>query len=457
MRGLTAAASAVVVLIAAPAAQATQRIAAPQGSGSECTPAEPCSLNEAAGAAKAGDEVIVTPGIYTPGMAISPPPVTNVQIHGEAGAPMPKIVPSFGGVVFYLAQPGDSLSYLEIEDNANGGIGVVCLGGSRVDRVRVRVVGANGAGIYPATDCVIRNSLFLVEGNGGIALRAGSSESTNSTASVRNVTAIATGAGSIGASSQYFQSAPGSFTLEIQNSIVQGGEQDMKPTMGAEGPGNIAVSHSNFDKSAPPEGEAKVIDGGGNQTAAPLFVDAETRDFREAPGSPTIDAGIAGELGPLDLAGSPRVQGSAPDIGAFEFTPPPAPAEGQLDSLAVKPRKFRAGNVAGALTSKKRPPVGATVSYSLSAPATVEFHVEHGGIGRKIGGKCVKQTHGNRSHKKCVIYKPLPGSFSVQGAAGANGFRFSGEVGGKALKPGPYRLVGSAGNSIRRAPFRIVG
>lgn len=456
MRGLGAAAIAVLVLVAVPAAQATQRFAAPLGTGTECTKAEPCSLNEAVGGAKGGDEVVVTPGTYTPSSPIFPPGVTNLQIHGEAGAPMPRVVASFIGAVFYVNQPGDSLSYVEIENNANGGSGVICYS-SRVDRLRVRVVGEKGNGILVVTDCVVRNSLFLIEGAGTAALHAGSSGSTDSSATVRNVTAIAAGAGSSGAISEYFQPEPGSFTLDIQNSIVQGGEQDLKPKMGSFGPGNISISHSNFDKSSPPEGEAKVIDGGGNQAAAPIFVSAENRDYSEAPGSPTIDAGLAGELGPLDLAGNPRVQGAAPDIGAFEATPPPVPAEGQLNSLAVRPSKFRAGNVSGAVASKRRPPLGATVSYSLSAAATVEFHVEQAGSGRRVGGKCVKQTRGNKKgHKSCVIYKPLKGRFSVQGAAGTNSFKFSGKVRGRALKPGPYRLVGSAGNAIRRAAFTIV-
>jgi hypothetical protein len=458
MRRLAALAAAVSMLVLVPVAQGTQRFAAPAGTGTECTQAEPCSLNEAVQGAKGGDEVIVKTGTYTPNLAIfAPPAATNVQIHGEAGAPMPKIVPSFSGAVFFVTQPGDSVSYLEIEDNSNGATGLICVS-ARVERVRVRLVGSTGIGINAITDCLIRNSVFLVEGLGALAIRGGSSNSTNSAASVRNVTAIASGANSIGASSEYFQPEPGGFTLEIQNSIVQGAEADLKPRMGAFGNGDIAVSHSNFDKTAaPPEGEEKVIDGGGNQSAPPLFVSAENRDYSEAPGSPTIDAGLAGELGPLDLAGSPRVQGAAPDIGAFEATPPPAPPAGRLESLAVKPKKFRAGNVSGAVASrKKRAPLGATVSYSLSAAGSVEFHVEHAGIGRKVGGKCVKQTRGNRRRKSCVIYRPVKGRFSVQGAAGGNSFRFSGKVGGRALKPGLYRLVGSAGNAIIRAPFTIV-
>jgi hypothetical protein len=96
------------------------------------------------------------------------------------------------------------------------------------------------------------------------------------------------------------------------------------------------------------------------------------------------------------------------------------------------------------------------VTYTLSAPATVEFHVERAGIGRRVGGRCVKRTRANRSHRKCVIYKPLKGRFSIRPPSLTSSFRFSGKVGGRLLKPGPYRLVGHAGSSIRRAPFRIV-
>lgn len=454
MRGLAAAAAAVIALVLVPTAQATQRFAAPKGGGTECTKAEPCSLNEAVTGAKGGDEVIVTSGAYSVSSQVFTTAV-NVQIHGDPSGPMPRIAGSPPGAILAITQVGDSLSYVEIENDFAGGGGLVCLG-SRIERVRVRAFGANSNGGVFLEDCLVRNSLFLTEGGGSTALRGFSTVKASSTVA-RNVTAIAIGSGAAGAMAEYSGGSPGEFTFEIQNSILQGSEVDLRPKAGANGPGNILAVHSNFDKSSP-EGGAQVIDGGGNQTAAPLFVSAENLDFSEAPGSPTIDAGAAGELGPLDLAGNARVQGAAPDIGAFESTPvPAAPAEGQLDSLAVKPQKFRAGNVPGAVASKKkRAPLGATVSYSLSAAATVEFHVEHGGAGRRVGGKCVKQTSGNKGHKKCTIYKPLKGRFSVQGAAGSNKFKFSGKVGGKALKPGPYRLVGSAGSAIRRAPFTIV-
>jgi hypothetical protein len=404
-----------LALAAAPTALATQRFASPTGTGTECTQMAPCSLNEAVGAAKAGNEVILTPGTYSPSSPAFAPAVTNVQIHGEPGGPMPRVVTAFAGAVFGLTQAGDSLSYVEIESDANGGAGFFCVG-AHIERVKVKVVGAGGEGAILYQDCLIRNSLFRVEGGGSVGLLAAGSGTVSSSAAARNVTAIVSGSNSRGATAEYNEAAPGSFTLELENSILQGSEADLKPVAGAKGPGNILATHDNFD-SAVPVGEAKVVDGGGNQSAAPLFVDSENGDYREAAGSPTIDAGLAGELGPLDLGGSSRALGAAPDIGAFEATPSPAEPGGGVRSISIKPKRF----------TKK-----AKVTFTMSGPATVEFSVS-----KRIG-------HSTK-------YKPLKGVFTKQGETGRNSFSFNGRIGGKKLKPGAYKLSAFAGHLVSAA------
>jgi hypothetical protein len=450
----------IVFLALAPAASAGQRYAAPAGTGSECTQEKPCELKEAVGAAKAGEEVIVTSGTYELKGTISAPPVTNVQIHGDLGGPMPKINAAFGGPVFGITQTGDSLSYLDIEDDANGGIGASCFSG-RLERIRVRTVGAGATGAFSYPDCVIRNSIFRVEGPGSVGLSGVGSVPPGS-AVARNVTAIASGGNSFGVSAEYNEPVEGGFTLELLNSIAQGGEADLKATAGAKGAGNIVVSHSNFNTSKTVGEGARVIDGGGNQTAPPLFVDAENRNYHEAAGSPTIDAGIAGELGPLDLEGNPRILGPAPDLGAYETSNPvPAPAPvAQLESLKLSPSSFRAAKSGGAVASAKKKskgPVGTTVTYSLSVAGKVDFTVEQLTAGRRVGKKCVKQTPANKGKKQCDLAKPLKGDFSGTGAAGQNRFKFTGRLGSKALKAGRYRLAGSAGDVVKLANFKIVG
>ena len=61
-------------------------------------------------------------------------------------------------------------------------------------------------------------------------------------------------------------------------------------------------------------------DGTGLVLTDPLFADAGDGDYRLQAGSPCVDAGQPMELfSALDLAGNPRVEGSAPDMGAFEW------------------------------------------------------------------------------------------------------------------------------------------
>jgi hypothetical protein len=442
--------AALSALAFASAAGAAQRYAAPEGKGGEpCAKEAPCSLKDAIVGAKLEDEVILTGGSYTVPTKIASN-VKDLYVHGDFGGPVPRINASVP-----LAPPlelGEAarVAYLEVFNTAGEyPYGFVCNQGWRVERVRVQVLaGKFGTGIFQIEGCQVRDSVIRVQGPDSRGIYA----IGNATNLDRNLTVVATGTESYGE----YAVPSGAGALDLRNTILSGEVADLLLFNN----GKAFVGNSSFDSSML-EPVALLFDRGGNQTAPPQFVDASKGDYHEAAGSPTIDAGAVDQLGALDLDGNPRALGSAPDIGASEFVPPiPVPEVGRLDSLAVRPGKFRAGNVAGALASrahkKKKAPLGATVTYSLSAAATVEFHVEHGGSGRRVGKDCVKQSAANKRHKRCVIYKPLTSSFSVTGAAGTNSFKFSGKTDGKALKPGPYRLVGHAGDAIRRAPFTIV-
>lgn len=137
---------------------------------------------------------------------------------------------------------------------------------------------------------------------------------------------------------------------------------------------------------------------------------------------------------------------------------PPLPAvEPKLESLSLRPRAFATVNAGGAVLSKiGKAPIGTTVSYTVSTPTTTAFAVERKSIGRKVGAACEMQSRGNRGRKPCPLFMPVKGGFSHSGSAGANSFRFTGRPGGKALKPGAYRLVARVGSSTRRTSFRVV-
>jgi hypothetical protein len=449
-------------LALAPAAQAAQRYAAPSAGGPEpCAAAAPCSLTDAISNAETGDEVIVGDGTYDIGETLEPDfGVTGLNIHGDLGGPPPRINANFPETALANGESG-RVEYLEITNDGDGGWALACGDDGVVDRVRATAAGFQSVGIVLGGTCTVRDSVARATGSNGIAL-LGAASTGGQTGSLRGSTAIAEGAESIGIRATMGAAIlPGTYTLDIKDTIADGRGVDLESQEGLEGPGKIVVASSNFDLVEAKPGTT-ITQGAGNQTVPPLFVDVAKGDYREAAGSPTVDAGVADPLlGPLDLDGNTRALGGGVDIGAYEFVPPaPQPlAAGEIQSLTVAPKVLRSANVGGAILStrkKAKAPVGATVTYALTAAATTEFFVERRLPGRKVGKRCVKQTRANRSKKKCSRFKRVKGGFAHSGQAGQNKFKFSGRIAGKGLKPGRYRLVGKTGSVSKTASFKIV-
>jgi hypothetical protein len=440
------------MLAATATAEAAQRYASPGGTGEKCSKQEPCSLQIAIGKAGNHDEVIVGAGTFALGSTPIDAGGNGVEIHGDFGGPAPKIEAAYSKGT--PIDPGSEgrMSYLDITNIKASAQGANCHEGGRLERLQVTVVGPNSLGIELAQDCIVRDTVVRALGTEAFGVFAGTFDEP-STGFLRNVTAIASGLDSIGLLSE-FTGASGSYTLDANNVIAGGELSDLDTAAQATASANIVVSHSNFDLAAP---GASVIDAGGNESAPPLFVDAAGGNYREAPGSPTIDAGTGDLLlGALDPDGLPRTVGPAPDIGAFEFAPSAASAApAQILSLALSPKSFRAGSSGGAVASvrgKAKGPVGTNVRFSLSAAGEAQFSVEKLSVRRK----CVKEPPSNHGKKKCSKLKKLKHGFTVSGNAGRNSFKFTGRLGKRALAPGRYYLVGAAGAAVRRAAFKIV-
>jgi hypothetical protein len=132
--------------------------------------------------------------------------------------------------------------------------------------------------------------------------------------------------------------------------------------------------------------------------------------------------------------------------------PPPPPPDTTIDktkptlgSFSLSVSVFKAAKSGPAFSSKQsRAPTGSRVSYKLSEASSVKFTVQRKTRGRRVHGKCKAPTHSNRKKPKCTRWKRVKGSFTVAGKAGKNTFKFRGRIGGKALKPGRYRLSGQA-------------
>jgi hypothetical protein len=198
---------------------------------------------------------------------------------------------------------------------------------------------------------------------------------------LRNVTAVATGGGSVGI-------LAGVGPTIARNMIARGEALDVKSA-----PGNLTIGHSNFRTAD------AFTDGGANQSGDPLFVNAAGGDFRLAPTSPAIDAGIADDkLGVTDLTGASRFQGAAPDLGAFEAVPaaPQPPAQGgDADTVAPSVSALRAA-------AKRRG--AATARFALGEAATVKVRLERAKAGKRKGGRCVAPTRKLRKAKRCTRF-----------------------------------------------------
>src|SRR5262245_43640051 len=138
MRLLVGAVVAIVLLVAAPVAQASQRYAAPTGSGETCSTAAPCALAEAIKKAEAGDEVIIAAGTYTQGPTLTPNS-PKVFVHGDFSGPMPTITGTVSGAVpIGVPAVGGRLSYLEIINRSEpNAVAAACNPGGTLDRARL--------------------------------------------------------------------------------------------------------------------------------------------------------------------------------------------------------------------------------------------------------------------------------------------------------------------------------
>ena len=81
----------------------------------------------------------------------------------------------------------------------------------------------------------------------------------------------------------------------------------------------MTVDHNLIDGYTDVSGEAAV-------TGDPRFVSVSAPDFHLQDRSPAIDAGTPTDAPAVDLEGVVRPQGSAPDIGAYEWHENAAPA-----------------------------------------------------------------------------------------------------------------------------------
>jgi hypothetical protein len=137
--------------------------------------------------------------------------------------------------------------------------------------------------------------------------------------------------------------------------------------------------------------------------------------------------------GPSDRDGNPRVAGAAPDIGAYEGTPPPTPP-------APAPVDKTPPTLAGLKISDN----GALIRFNVSDAGKATVTINQLRKGRRSGRRCVKSTPKLRRAKRCTRHVKVR-SKVISVTAGTN------FIEGKALKAGTYEVlvtaVDAAGNT----------
>lgn len=86
-------------------------------------------------------------------------------------------------------------------------------------------------------------------------------------------------------------------------------------------------------------------------------------------------------------------------------------------------------------------PIRLHISYELSAPARLAIKLLRILPGRLLKLRCVKPPAKNRGGGYCMRLAPVHGTLTVNGHPGVNHFTFKGRMGGRKLTPGLYQLT----------------
>lgn len=144
--------------------------------------------------------------------------------------------------------------------------------------------------------------------------------------------------------------------------------------------------------------------------------------------------------------------------------PPPTPdtTAPVVSGLRVAP-KLIASSFGAMPSQKTKRPRRTTVRYRLSENATVRFTLQRKTRGRRVSGRCRKETRLNRARPRCTRWVKVGRAFTQRGNAGANRKVLRARtVGRRKLAPGRYRILAratdAAGNrsASKSARFRVV-
>jgi hypothetical protein len=317
--------------------------ASPDGSGSACSQAAPCSIGVAVGKAGNGDSVSLASG-----PEVNPYPLAfgltlekRIDFGATPGAPAVLTTNNYPLQVTTNADA--TLHDLRIE--GTGGLG---LGSGVATRVFVAHQGVKNDACELDKGTTMRDSVCWTqettdedEGVSHAIDISSSHENLDEPVTLRNVTAVAENEKGNALHVEGLFGAE--LTVDAANVIARS-VNDTDVVAEIEGGGfpkaHLNIRNSSFgefhDLAPNPDASVTPLGTAGNIAAAPTFIDAAAGDFHVGGDSPTLDGGIADlAVGSIDLDGNDRAQAGCfgadpvPDMGAYERTPtatcPPKP------------------------------------------------------------------------------------------------------------------------------------
>jgi hypothetical protein len=330
-----------VALIGATGASAAIRYAAPGGTGSDpcASPADPCTIYTAASVSAPattvtnGDEVVIAPGAYSDTAGDLGPQefvqlAPGIKVHGAPGSPRPVITLNENKSLIgaFIVGEEDLLSHVEI-DTAVSRSNLEVFDGVMDDAI-VRSDAPTAIACVQFAG-IIRDSACLSTGSGSAAIGMSLATSGTHTATLRNVTAVATGSSSQGISFKAFGNT--TYTIDAESVIARGVSKDVEAgglSLSPHTPGTGASIAVNLGHSSYATTETVTDAGGGsatvtaagsgtNQVAPPLLA---SDGIHQLAGSPTVDQGATDlSSGTADVDGQLRKIGLETDIGADEL------------------------------------------------------------------------------------------------------------------------------------------
>jgi hypothetical protein len=123
-----------------------------------------------------------------------------------------------------------------------------------------------------------------------------------------------------------------------------------------------------------------------------------------------------------------------------------------VSELRLSASRFRRGRRAATISGARRAPNVTTISFTLSAAATVSIGFERAEPGVLRGSRCLARTRAHRGGRPCNRYAAVGRGVSRAAGAGARRVLFDGVLdGGSRLVPGRYRITLSATLGAARA------